>query len=460
MFENKFLKITFVLLIISVTIIPLIYLPYNIEKGMLFQEEDGVYRLLRHDNIYRPKIDLLLVLVVIMLFTYLLALRKKEISWKSYTPYYPLLFFALFLVISSIFSDYSHIVLQGRPFRWEGLLAYTVYMSILLLASQIINSKSKLLWSLRSLFISGVIISIYGFIQYLGYDFINRDPLRAGWSGRIFSTLGNPNFAGSYIILLLIPALILYIGARKKKNNYLYGILTTIFYSFMIMTYTRTAWTAFIFIIFLGAWLMRKRIKEDIFKIAVLAVVLIIITGVIDWHGNMYFRNRLFSLYQDSSTLMRGTEEEYLKTGSNRTFIFLHTLPLLGEDPLWGSGLDTFAEVFPQEKYQEHNNTRKVVDKAHNEYLQLGVTAGLPALLSYLLFLFLIMKKGISNLYKKDPLQLGLFLALVAYLIQAFGNISVVSVAPVFWFILGLNIVYNFKIISEQPAAESSGEMG
>ena len=78
------------------------------------------------------------------------------------------------------------------------------------------------------------------------------------------------------------------------------------------------------------------------------------------------------------------------------------------------------------------------VDRAHNEYLHIAVSSGIPALISYLVFTFLCLKKGFK-LMKKDVRYLPYFTALSAYLVQAFFNISIVSVAYIFWIFLGIN---------------------
>ena len=51
--------------------------------------------------------------------------------------------------------------------------------------------------------------------------------------------------------------------------------------------------------------------------------------------------------------------------------------------------------------------------------------------------LFLILKKNIKFIFK-DKIQTALLFGVIGYLIQAFFNISVVSVAPIFWILLGL----------------------
>jgi len=64
--------------------------------------------------------------------------------------------------------------------------------------------------------------------------------------------------------------------------------------------------------------------------------------------------------------------------------------------------------------------------------------------LSYLSFLFAIIRVNVRKLFDNE-VQLALFIAIIGYLIQAFFNISVVSVAYVFWIFLGLSVNYLSK---------------
>ena len=80
---------------------------------------------------------------------------------------------------------------------------------------------------------------------------------------------------------------------------------------------------------------------------------------------------------------------------------------------------------------------KQTVDRAHNEYLHIAAVTGIPALICYLLMLFLITINNIKFIFK-DKIQTALLFGVLGYLIQAFFNISVVSVAPIFWILLGL----------------------
>jgi O-antigen ligase len=105
---------------------------------------------------------------------------------------------------------------------------------------------------------------------------------------------------------------------------------------------------------------------------------------------------------------------------------------------LLGSGPDTFGIVYPKDTVFKG----VTVDKAHNEYLQIAVTLGIPALLVYLFFTAHVLLTGLkaaSRMKGENQILLfGLLAICIGYLTQAFFNISVITVAPFFWVILGI----------------------
>ena len=77
-----------------------------------------------------------------------------------------------------------------------------------------------------------------------------------------------------------------------------------------------------------------------------------------------------------------------------------------------------------------------VVDKAHNEFLQTFITEGIIGLLIYLGLYISVIKNGIKNSFKNENIYF--ILPIIGYLVQAFFNISVIEVAPLFYIALGL----------------------
>ena len=141
--------------------------------------------------------------------------------------------------------------------------------------------------------------------------------------------------------------------------------------------------------------------------------------------------------------------------GSARGFIWSRSLPLLRETLLLGHGPDTFAMVFPQQdfsgKFQVYGTTDMLVDKAHNFFLQTALnTGGLSALALVVLFGWYLATS--ARIYFRNPagdLRTGVgvacFVGVVGYLGAALFNDSVVSVAPVFWAVLGLGVRMNVE---------------
>ncbi len=132
---------------------------------------------------------------------------------------------------------------------------------------------------------------------------------------------------------------------------------------------------------------------------------------------------------------------------SGRGNIWNHSIPLLKNRLLLGSGAGTFGLIYPQDDYiyKSYNSSVDYYDfKAHNMYLQLFLENGLPALL---VFLYLIFAPLFVRLKKKDrtdrppigPLQKGIIYGLAAYLILALTNDSNLCTAPIFWTLLGLS---------------------
>lgn len=304
----------------------------------------------------------------------------------------------------------------------------------------IVDTKEKLQSLLKYLFISAVVISIIGLVQYFGYNLIKFE---AGQM-RAESTLGNPNFAGSYSSMLFPLSFVLFFYAEDKIELWSLGLTTTIFYAFLIATGTRSAYVALLSFIPLVIYLLYDKLLASKKRLAVILLVLCIVTVGLGKINSDYSWQRFLSLFSESKTLMTGNEKEINRVGSNRIYLYKTTLPLLFQNPLLGSGPDTFQIIYPQEKYREFKERLVILDKAHSRYLQIGVTLGIPALIIYLWFLFLVLKESFKAITIESKYQIALFLAVICYLVQATFNISVIAVAPLFWVLLALNISAKF----------------
>jgi O-antigen ligase len=155
-------------------------------------------------------------------------------------------------------------------------------------------------------------------------------------------------------------------------------------------------------------------------------------------------RNNIYPLEEVESLGFEGKE----MLASKRGYIWSRTLPLIKEKPILGYGPDTFAIFFPQHdvvgKFKYFNRSKIIVDKPHNLYLQIGFNTGLISLAAVLIlfgsYFFRNLKLYLTCKFDNYYTEIGLaFLAaFTAYAAAGFFNDSVVSVAPLFWIILGL----------------------
>lgn len=140
---------------------------------------------------------------------------------------------------------------------------------------------------------------------------------------------------------------------------------------------------------------------------------------------------------------------------SGRGFIWSRTIPLLKNHIVLGSGADTFTLVYPNDEYVQKYNYgyhKTLITRPHNMYLQIGVQTGVLSLLAFLVFygMYFI---GSLRLYFKNKFetylsQIGaaIFAGTFGYMITGFGNDSTITVAPIFWVLIGAGLSVNYML--------------
>lgn len=160
--------------------------------------------------------------------------------------------------------------------------------------------------------------------------------------------------------------------------------------------------------------------------------------------------------YRDNKEIESFGFEGMETFGSNRGYIWSRTLPLLKDTILIGHGPDTFPIYFPQydflSKLKFYGTGGIFVDKPHNMYLQTALNTGIASLLALLALFGIYFVSSIRIYIKEDfttylPMAgLACFAAFCGYAVAGVFNDSVVSVAPVFWVLLGMGIGINIRL--------------
>lgn len=401
-------------------LLPLVYIPaFN----------DFFYRT---DGHYMPKAIFLVYMGLITAVTYGLGrLGEGRVRREGFLAGsgIAVLIMALWVFLSSVFSPYQELVWIGRGFRFEGFLTLMAYLTFAYVGARTLTIRQveKLLNLMLAV---SVLLALYGLIQYLGFEFLPRDMHREDRVRVAYATFGNRNFTGSYSVLMTCLFILQYI--RLGLRRYLGGAM--LLFSLLMASMTRGAWLGFLGASLLMLPVYRVHLHEKKKRIISVLLALILVFSLMSL--DPYFRDRVLTFSGELDRLSSGDPEEMGMVGSNRGLIYLGTIPLLDDSLLLGSGPDTFGEVFDQDWYDSFTQKDDIiVDKAHNEYLNMWVTLGLPFLLAYLAFVGFHLR-GVRK--RDDALGYVLHYGVLGYLLQAVFNISVVTVAPLYWILLGM----------------------
>nr|WP_288826248.1 O-antigen ligase family protein [uncultured Clostridium sp.] len=124
--------------------------------------------------------------------------------------------------------------------------------------------------------------------------------------------------------------------------------------------------------------------------------------------------------------------------GTHRGYIWRNGLECFSKLTLWkkliGYGPETFGILIL--RATANNKYNELFDSAHNEYLHMLVTVGIFGLTSYIVFLFSFIRSCFS--YKKNYYIIAIAFAVICYSVQAFVNLNLPIVTPIFWLLLGM----------------------
>lgn len=387
-----------------------------------------------------------LALLILLLANYrTLTLDKKDII---------ILIFMGLVFISTFLSSNIKVSIFGFENRHEGLLMFATYIIIYMCTKKYFK-YNKISSFVNIMFFVSMVIGVLGIAQ----KYVKNIDLYPIFNNRICSTFGNSNFFGSYISIVLPIAIASFIFSGTKRGF----ILSLIMFFNMISSGTRSAWVAFAFVILLSLIYLIKQKKAKYFVRTIILAILFAIIFIYLLNGFEFIFNKFKDTTKNDvdtsqETNIPSTTQVQInkiknelkqvketgvsdKMGSGRILIWKFTLKLIAKKPVFGCGPDNLWDGLVQncteEIYEYAYKTHIGIDKAHNEYLQIAATIGIPALVCYLIFIILILVPKIK-LAVNNKTYFIICLSLISYLVQAFFNISTIGVAPLFWMLLGL----------------------
>ena len=372
------------------------------------------------ENYYFLFVNVIIILFMILKHKY----KAKKID--------ALLLLAILLGgISKRFGDNLKLQINGFSGRNEGLLHICYYISLLILSSHIEKDKYKKVL-ISSILLTGIIQFAYGFIQVTNsYKFLN---LVNSSFDSAKGSISNPNFYGTYMILCLLFVVGLFVDDKRKTRQFIYYLLIIIFVIGLLLSNALSSILGYILV--LTALVIYLIIKKKLVKSGLLILAFIIPLFIYTKLDLTYAVKDLLQTKEEIVEISQGNLDDNF--GTDRMYLWKHTIKIVPKYFWHGVGIDNFAYAFDGKALPVTYTDKTVYDKAHNEYLQILVTQGIFALLCWLAIYLLIVNEGLIYFFKENKTYL--LLPVIGYLIQAFFNISVIEVAPIFYVALGLCI--------------------
>lgn len=369
--------------------------------------------------------------------------------------------------------------------------------------------------SLYAIFSAATVIVLWGLPSHFGYDptcLLFRGTLDVScWTNafqprvRIFSTLGQPDWYGAYLAVLIPILAGLLINTSKaarlsfsksfsfvKNHNFVlmtgYFIAFVLFYLSLLYTQSRSAagaiWIVIPVLLVVYFWLYilptfdRSKLNLD-FKAAVLIFVSF---GLITFFAGQPFpqlNNFTFAGIMShfnkpavtktaakptptpvSSPVTSG-ELGGTDSGKIRQYVWQGALSIWKSYPIFGSGLETYAFAYYKFRPAGHNMTSEwkyLYNKAHNEYLNYLSTTGTVGLATYLFmigsFLFLSLKHLYKNRKRPTQKEFLMFSVIGGYLtilVTNFFGFSVVSI-NIFFYLIPAFVFVSLGLVNYEKA--------
>ena len=464
------------------------------------------------------------ITIAIAFFWTVRIIAEKSLVIKRTPLDIPIALFVLAQIASTVISLDPHTSLWGYYSRFNGgLLSILCYVFLYYAFVSNLNSakivKNIFLVSLTSAFI----VVLWALPSHFGKDptcLIFRGAFDVScWTAdfqpkvRIFGTLGQPAWLAAYLVLLIPISLafsILYKKDELKRSLKSIIFLTLSSLMFLSFLYTRTRSAVLALgvglIFFFGALILfdkpsKKNFVKDLLKKQKIVVLSIIIFAIIGFFAEIplspfdkFSFNNLKNYVQKVKVTQNPQRETVHQTqlggtdsGKIRLIVWRGAIDVWKNNPIFGTGVETFAYAYYKYRPIEHNLTSEwnfLYNKAHNEYLNYLATTGVFGLLSYLsfiaffLFIFLatifktknklsavlLAKTGVvmskeSQTLAKDPLVLSLVAGFITILITNFFGFSVV-IMNIYFFLIPLFVLILMDVLDDKSLGFKLGKVG
>lgn len=415
-----------------------------------------------------PKMHFIYFAAVIIFFgTLLKFVIKEKITIPARLPIAAFLIFLIIQAFSTLTSIDKFTSVFGYPSRLNGgLVSQLAYFAIFGAALVNLNiQKAQRL--LLTVVLAGAAVSVWGIPSHFGYDpscFVLTGKFDAGcWQAefdptvRIFSTLGQPNWLASYLVIIMPVAIAFALDWGMHGLRYFFGGAVLILFTALLMTNSRAgiaglAVGLIVFLLMAGF----KKIRQNLRILGLLLAGFLILTFL--FGGFLYLRflagfekDRVSQSSSNSDLTSQSVPAGGTESSEIRLIVWGGALDVFKKRPILGWGPETFAYSYYLFRPLAHNQTTEwnfFYNKAHNEFLNYLANIGILGFIGYIGFLGSIIVPLARILKKRLPETGAILAAIIGYHTAIFFGFS--TAAPqllMFMFLAcGLILANNQKL--------------
>jgi O-antigen ligase len=302
--------------------------------------------------------------------------ERREVVLPSILP--PLLAFAGVAGIQWFF----HRTASPQETRLQLLLflADLVFVFLAAQAFRTLQDWREFFW-FAMLF--GFFVAGFGILQHLTFNGKLYWVREMRYGGIPFGPYVNRNhFAGFAELLIPIPLVPLILGKVRRERRFVIGLFTLILICALLLSASRGGVVSLgVELLFLVSIILLQRAGTK--HLLTGGIVLVAAISLVSWLGV----NQILSRFASLQTLeVHEHKRASMRHGAWRIFL---------DHPLLGSGLGTFETVYPS---YESLYDGKIVDHAHNDYLEALAETGVLGGLCCAWFIAVLLLSGLHSL--------------------------------------------------------------
>jgi len=331
-----------------------------------------------------------------------------------------------FYALAYLFSIMTSVARRGSLLG--GLLS-VFFMIFAIVLMNAIETKKQLHTMVFLVICVGVLVSLYGFYQYLfpaKFSGVWHDKeMFEDISFRVYSTLGNPNVLGEYLLLVIPLAFAYFLNSKAWLGKLFFLGCCGVMMLCLVLTYSRGCYVGILVATAVFLVILDRRFLI-LGVLGLLALPFILPPTII---------NRFLSIgnMEDSST-------------SYRVFIWMGTIAMLKDYWLCGigPGTDAFNMVYPAYAYNSIS-----APHSHNLYLQVICDAGIIGFALFMAVLYQFYKGTFGALSReKDKksriLIISAISAISGFLVQSLFDYTFYNyrVMLLFWVVIAFGMIF------------------